>query len=204
MRRRPFAGLPAAIRLPVELRAKITAWAELQESKSRVTIAIRQLIRLSLDTERKSGNFATRGKGQMMATTDSRFEDLERRLRTAESGIVGDRHVSQYAAEQARRGTEAFLALRSEVAALRADMANTTARVDALAESMAIVNATLVRHGRALDVLQQDVRQMRQESAERHAELLQDMRQMRQESAERHAELLAAVQVLASGGPAPV
>jgi hypothetical protein len=50
------------------------------------------------------------------------------RLQTAESDIVGDRHVGKYAAEQARRGREAFLALRSEVAALRADIATTTAR----------------------------------------------------------------------------
>ncbi len=118
--------------------------------------------------------------------------------------IVGDRHVSQYAAEQARRGTEAFLALRSEVAALRADIANTTARVGAIAESMATVNATLIRPGRALDVLQQDVREMRQEATTLRGEMHEEMATLRAEAAERHVELLAAVQVLASSRPPPV
>jgi hypothetical protein len=120
-----------------------------------------------------------------MMIADNRYDELERRLRTAESDIIGDRHVSQYAAEQARRGTEALLALRSEVAALRADIAGTTARVDALGENMAAANAMLVRHGRALEMLQQDVREMRQEAASRHA------------------ELLAAIGALGSGGTSP-
>jgi chromosome segregation ATPase len=128
---------------------------------------------------------------------DTRYEELERRLQTAESDIVGDRHVSQYAAEQARRGTEAFLALRSEVAALRADIANTTARVDALAENVAAINAMLVRHGRALEVLTQDVREMRNEMATR-----QDIAAVREEAATRHAELLAAIRALGGGAPA--
>jgi len=88
-------------------------------------------------------------------------DELERRVRTLEEELNGERHVSRYAIDQARRGTEAFLALRSEVAALRADIAGTTARVDALGENMTILNAAAVRHGRALDVLMQDVRELR-------------------------------------------
>jgi septal ring factor EnvC (AmiA/AmiB activator) len=125
----------------------------------------------------------------MMA--DSRIEDLEQRLRTAEADIVGDRHVSQYAAEQARRGTEAFLALRSEVAAhradtaaLRADIAGTTARVDALGENVAAINAMIVRHGRAIEVLMQDVRQIRG-----------DMTELRQETAARFDRLASSLDV---------
>ena len=143
-------------------------------------------------------------------TMDNRYDELERRLRTAESDIIGDRHVSQYAAEQARRGTEALLALRSEVAALRADIAGTTARVDALGENMAAANAMLVRHGRALEVLQQDVRQMRtemgsmrEEAVTRHAELQQDVHQMRTEMASMRAELLSAIRALASDAAPP-
>jgi hypothetical protein len=113
-----------------------------------------------------------------MMGTDSRIDDLEQRLRTAESDIVGDRHVSQYAVEQARRGTEAFLALRSEVAALRADIsstradvAGTTARVDALGENVAAINAMTVRHGRAIEVPMQDVRQIRGDVTELRHEM---------------------------------
>jgi chromosome segregation ATPase len=131
-----------------------------------------------------------------MMATDSRYDDLVQRLRTAESDIVADRHVSQYAGEQARRGTEAFLALRSEVAALRTDIANTTARVDAPAENVAAINSMLVRHGRAIEVLQQDVREMRNEMAMR-----QDVAALREEAAARHAELLAAIQAFSSAPP---
>jgi hypothetical protein len=103
--------------------------------------------------------------------SDSRIELLERRMTTAESDVA-DRHVSQYAAEQARRGTDALPGLRSEVAALRADLAGITARVDpridALAENVAAINSMISRHGRALEVVMQDVRLIRQEATERH------------------------------------
>jgi chromosome segregation ATPase len=104
-------------------------------------------------------------RGAMMA------DELERRVRSIPLPTCGERHVTRYAAEQARRGTEAFLALRSEVAALRADtaalradIAGTIAHVDTVAENMAIVSATLTRHGRSLDVLMQDVRELRGEA----------------------------------------
>ena len=88
---------------------------------------------------------------------ESRYEELERRLTTAESEIEGEKLVSRYAIEQSARSTEAFLALRSEVAALRADIAAVAARVDHLGSEAAVTRASLIRHGRALDVLQQDV-----------------------------------------------
>jgi chromosome segregation ATPase len=98
-------------------------------------------------------------------------DELERRVRTLEEELNGERHVSRYAADQARRGTEAYLALRSEVAGLRADIAGTTARTEALGENVAILNAAAVRHGRALDVLMQDVREMRGAQIEMNARL---------------------------------
>ena len=154
---------------------------------------------------------------------DSRIDALERRMTTAESQIEGEKNVSRYAADQARRGTEAFLALRSEVAALRADIAGTTARVDSLGEDMSIVKAALVRHRRALDILMQDVGLLRGEMATRQevATLRQEMvalreemvalreematRQeiaaLREEMAIRHTEILAAIHALASDRP---
>jgi chromosome segregation ATPase len=120
-----------------------------------------------------------------MMVTDSRYDDLERRLRTAESDIVGDRHVSHYAAEQARRGTEAFLGLRAEVATLRVDIASTMARVDAIGENVAAINTMLVRHGRAIEVLQQDVRELRQEQIAMRGE----MNEMRSEMGEMRGKM---------------
>jgi hypothetical protein len=87
------------------------------------------------------------------------------------------------------------LAVRSEVAALRADIASTTARVDAIGENVAAINGLLVRHGRAIEVLQQDVRQLRTEMATRHDVTTINARldRMQEEAAARHAELLLAI-----------
>jgi hypothetical protein len=126
-----------------------------------------------------------------MMVSDSQIDALERRMTTAESEIEGEKNVSRYAADQARRGTEAFLALRSEVAALRADIAGTTARVDSLGEDMSVVKAALVRHGRALDVLMQDVGLLRNEMATRQeaATLRQEAVALRQEMAALRGEM---------------
>jgi chromosome segregation ATPase len=97
---------------------------------------------------------------------DTRIELLERRMTTAESDIVGDRHVSQYAAEQARRGTDALRELRNAVERLRLDIADTTARVDVIGENVAAINAMIVRHGRAIEVLMQDVVLLRNDATE--------------------------------------
>jgi hypothetical protein len=95
---------------------------------------------------------------------ESRYEELERRVSTAESEIEGEKQVSRYAIEQSRRSTEAFMALRTEVAALRADVAMVIGRVDFLAGEAAVMRATLIHHGRALDVLQQDVSALRNDT----------------------------------------
>ncbi len=90
-----------------------------------------------------------------MAATD----ELERRVRTVEEELAGERHVSRYMVEQAVRNGEVLHAARSEVGAV-------TGRMDILGADMAAVKAALAMHGRALDVLQQDVRQLRSEVGE--------------------------------------
>jgi chromosome segregation ATPase len=84
------------------------------------------------------------------------LEELERRVRTVEEELSGERHVSRYMVEQAARNSEVLHSVRSEVGAL-------TVRVDQLGGDMASVKAALTMHGRALDLLQQDVRQLRSE-----------------------------------------
>jgi predicted nucleic acid-binding Zn-ribbon protein len=75
--------------------------------------------------------------------------------------------------EQTTRNSEVLHALRAEVAQLRADVAaarvdvnGTGMRVDVLAGDGAAIKAALAMHGRALDVLQQDVRQLRGDMTE--------------------------------------
>jgi chromosome segregation ATPase len=96
------------------------------------------------------------------------LEELERRVRTVEEEANGEKHRTRYAVEQTQRNGEALHALRSDVAMLRSELATlrvnvsaVTTRVDNLAGDMAAVKAAQIMHGRALDVLQQDVRQLR-------------------------------------------
>jgi polyhydroxyalkanoate synthesis regulator phasin len=93
-------------------------------------------------------------------------------------------------------------ALRADIAALRADSAGTAAHVDALAENVAAINAMIVRHGRAIEVLMQDVGLMRGAMATKDdiTLLRAEIREIQQEAADRHeianarhAELLAAI-----------
>jgi septal ring factor EnvC (AmiA/AmiB activator) len=84
-----------------------------------------------------------------------------------------------------------------------------------LRKTMAVANAALVRHGRALDVLQQDVRQLRSSldelrrsqgellrgQAELHARIDRLEATTREEAAARHAELLAAIHAMSGGSP---
>jgi hypothetical protein len=57
---------------------------------------------------------------------------------------------------------------------------------------MAAALSALTMHGRALDVLRQDVWQLRVR-----------IDQIQEESAARHAELMAAIRTLANGGASP-
>jgi hypothetical protein len=126
----------------------------------------------------------------MMA--DSQYNEVERRVRTVEEELNGEKHLTRYAVEQTARNGEVLHALRSDVSAV-------ILRVDHLAADMAAVKAALAMHGRALDVLQQDVRQLRSEMTEMRIE----MNEMRQEAVTRHTELLAAIATLAGGAAPP-
>jgi chromosome segregation ATPase len=90
------------------------------------------------------------------------IDELERRVRTVEEEANGEKHLTRYAVEQTQRNGEVLHALRTDVSAA-------TMRLDHLTGDMAAVKAALAMHGRALDVLQQDVRQLRGEVSELRA-----------------------------------
>jgi hypothetical protein len=97
------------------------------------------------------------GRGKMAV-----IDELERRGRTEEAN--GEMHLTRYAVEQTQRNGEVLHALRTDVSAA-------TMRLDHLTGDMAAAKAALAMHGRALDVLQQDVRQLRSEVSEFHRKL---------------------------------
>jgi hypothetical protein len=49
--------------------------------------------------------------------------------------------------------------MRNDLNAVRVDISGVASRVDVLAGQMAVAQSALTRHGRALDVLLQDVRE---------------------------------------------
>jgi chromosome segregation ATPase len=166
-----------------------------------------------------------RGEGEWSTNWNAGYARCEEELN-------GERHVSRYMVEQAGRNSEGLhavraelAALRAEVAGMRADLTGVAARVDVLCGDMASTKAALTMHGRALDVLMQDVRQLRsgqeelrssqeelrrgqeelrssQEELRRGQEELQArLDRMQEEAAARHAELLGAIRVLGGGSP---
>jgi hypothetical protein len=126
-------------------------------------------------------------------------DELERRVRTLEEELNGERHLTRYAVEQTRRNNDS-------VAALRTDVIAATTRLDHLVGDSAATQAALAMHGRALDVIMQDIRQLR--SGQDQLRSGQDatnarLDQLQEEWTARHAELLAAIHALAGGSVSP-
>jgi chromosome segregation ATPase len=95
-----------------------------------------------------------RGEGGVTMTNE-----LDRRVKTLEEELNGEKHLTRYAVDQTRRNGEVLHALRT-------DVSGATMRLDNLAGDMAAVQSALATHGRALDVLMQDVRLLRGEMTE--------------------------------------
>ena len=130
-------------------------------------------------------------------------DELERRVRTLEEELNGERHVSRYSVEQAGRNSEVLHAVRGEVALVRADISGVSARVDVMAGDVASVKAALAMHGRALDVLQQDIRQVRGEVTEINRRL-DRMEQETNRRLDRMEQSIAAIlAAVVPGGPPP-
>ncbi len=145
-------------------------------------------------------------------------EELDIRLRIVESEIAGEKLVSRHVLTQAQHNAD--------------DIAEIRTQYRHLANDMALVKAAQVAQGGTLNILVQDVREMRteiaavrQEGATRHEELRSEIEELRgematrheklrgematrheglrSEMATRHEQLLGAIRALASGGSAP-
>ena len=93
-----------------------------------------------------------------------------------------EKHLTRYAVDQTRRNGEVLHALRTDVSAA-------TMRLDSLAGDMAAVKSALAMHGRALDVLMQDVRQLRSEVTELRSEVALSVTELRSEVTETRSEV---------------
>jgi len=90
-----------------------------------------------------------------------RLPEVDARLCSLESEVEGEKAVTRHVLEQSIRNGDVLLALRSEVASFRIDLHALTSRADHIAGDVVQANAALKSHGRRLDVLTQDVREIR-------------------------------------------
>jgi hypothetical protein len=81
-------------------------------------------------------------------------EEFERRMRVLEGEVEGEKAVSRHILEQTRRNGDYLTAMRSEFGALES-------RVDHLAGEVALIKGVLSSHTALLNVLVQDVGQIR-------------------------------------------
>src|SRR2546421_659685 len=98
-------------------------------------------------------------------------EEFERRMRVLESEIEGEKAVTRHVLEQARLNGD--------------DLATMTARISHLADDMVLVKTTLNSHGNRLNVLTQDVREIRMEVGHMRTE----MGEMHSEMGQMHTEM---------------
>jgi hypothetical protein len=96
-----------------------------------------------------------------MIDETTRPQELERRIATLESEVLGEKAVIRHVLEQSMRNGDLLLALRSEVGSIRVDLSTLASRVDHVASDMVLANAALNSHGMRLNVLTQDVREIR-------------------------------------------
>jgi len=75
--------------------------------------------------------------------------------------VEGEKTVTRHVLEQSMRNGDVLLALRSEVGFVRTDLSALTSRVDHIASNVVLANAALNSHGTRLNVLTQDVREIR-------------------------------------------
>jgi hypothetical protein len=86
-------------------------------------------------------------------------EELERRVRVAESEIEGEKTVTRYVLQQIRINNDNVIGLKVDVGTL-------VLRTDRLGDDMTVANAALRNHGMLLTLLQQDVAALRLDATE--------------------------------------
>ncbi len=137
---------------------------------------------------------------------DTRFEELERRVRELASDAEGEKMVTRHVLDQCRRNG-------AEIAAVRVELQTIGLRIDNLTGDVTEARAALNR----LNIISQDVTALRGETIAirrdmnamreeirrdvdtMREEIRRDVDTMREEAAARHNELLAAIRALASG-----
>jgi hypothetical protein len=75
--------------------------------------------------------------------------------------VEGEKTVTRHVLEQTMRNGDVLLAVRSEVGSMRVDVSGLTSRVDHIASNVVLANAALNSQGTRLNVLTQDVREIR-------------------------------------------
>ena len=81
-------------------------------------------------------------------------EEFEARMRVLEGEVAGEKAVTRHVLEQAHRNSDDLTAIRSELGTVKS-------RLDHLASDVVLVKSELASHTALLNVLVQDVREIR-------------------------------------------
>jgi chromosome segregation ATPase len=100
----------------------------------------------------------------MIDESTTRQHELDRRVAALEDEVEGEKRVSRHILQETRQNS-------GDLAAIKAQLMH-------LAGDMVVVNATLNNHGTRLNVLTQDVREIRTAMGEVRAELAQTRTEM--------------------------
>jgi chromosome segregation ATPase len=111
-------------------------------------------------------------------------DEFERRMRVLESEMEGEKAVTRHVLEQGRLNGDDLAAVESELAGVKSQLGH-------IANDMVVVKAALNSHGNRLNVLTQDVREIRTEMGQMRPEMGEmrtEMGEMRTEMGQMHAE----------------
>jgi hypothetical protein len=104
----------------------------------------------------------------------AREDDLESRMRFLESEMAGEKIVTRHILEKTQRNA-------NEIAAVRVDIACLDSKIDCMAADITLINAAQISQGSMLNILVQDVRQMRMDMTQMRAEMRTEIGQVRSE-----------------------
>ena len=91
-------------------------------------------------------------------------EEFERRMRVLESEMEGEKAVTRHVLEQARLNGDDLADVKSELAVVKSQLGH-------LGDDMVVIKAALNSHGNRLNVLTQDVREIRTEMGQMRTEM---------------------------------
>jgi chromosome segregation ATPase len=114
------------------------------------------------------------GISDMADVTREEFAAIEARVRVIENEITGEKAVTRHVLQQAGHN-------RDDIAAIHVDLATLKLQADRMGSELVLIKAAQTSHGSLLNVLSQDIRELRTETADIRRDLRSEMGDLRSE-----------------------